>query len=173
MLLTAVIVNATKGRGKRQIEDPSFLEANRIFTKLDNTAASMITTEAIYELNNMNVFVIFFCHNVATKLACLRYVADTIHIINDHIDNGSIIWIFMLIIYWMLMPVFIWVAIILFMWKNLRSHWSKIIVPMAVAKHCEASGNLLNDRNEIVTMPAWDGLLNFIASMKEIISSNI
>ncbi|VDM22380.1 unnamed protein product [Wuchereria bancrofti] len=59
----------------------------------------------------------------------------------------------------MLVPVFIWVAIILFMWKNLRSHWRKIIVPMATAKHCEASGNLLNVKNEIMTMPAWDGIL--------------
>ncbi|VDK78266.1 unnamed protein product [Gongylonema pulchrum] len=69
----------------------------------------------------------------------------------------------MLIIYWMLMPVFIWVAIILFMWKNLRSHWRRIIVPLAVAKHCEASGNLLNAKNEIVTMPAYDGQSVIIA----------
>ncbi|MCP9261726.1 hypothetical protein DINM_005058 [Dirofilaria immitis] len=111
-------------RRKRQIEEPAYLRANQIFTKLDNTVAGMITTVAIYELNDMNV-----------------------------------IWIFMLIIYWMLIPVFIWVAIILFMWKNLRSHWRKIIVPMATAKHCEVSGNLLNSRNEIMTMPAWDGVL--------------
>uniref|UniRef100_A0A1I8EN75 Uncharacterized protein n=1 Tax=Wuchereria bancrofti TaxID=6293 RepID=A0A1I8EN75_WUCBA len=38
-------------------------------------------------------------------------------------------------------------------------HWRKIIVPMATAKHCEASGNLLNVKNEIMTMPAWDGIL--------------
>ncbi|VDO34674.1 unnamed protein product [Onchocerca flexuosa] len=65
----------------------------------------------------------------------------------------------MLIIYWMLIPAFIWIAIILFMWKNLRYHWRKIIIPLATAKHCEVSGNLLNARNEIVTMPAWDGIL--------------
>ncbi|VIP00468.1 Uncharacterized protein BM_BM17271 [Brugia malayi] len=59
----------------------------------------------------------------------------------------------------MLIPVFIWVAIILFMWKNLRLHWRKIIAPMATAKHCEASGNLLNVENEIMTMPTWDGIL--------------
>ncbi|VBB27007.1 unnamed protein product [Acanthocheilonema viteae] len=59
----------------------------------------------------------------------------------------------------MLVPVFIWIAIILFMWKNLRSHWRKIIVPLATAKHCEVSGNLLNVKNEIMTMPAWDGVL--------------
>lgn len=28
-------------------------------------------------------------------------------------------------------------------------------------KHCEASGNLLNAKNEIITMPAWDGLFRF------------
>ncbi|VIO98856.1 Uncharacterized protein BM_BM10542 [Brugia malayi] len=113
-----------KERQKRQIEEPTYLGTNRIFTKLDNTVASMITTIAIYELNDINV-----------------------------------IWIFMLIIYWMLIPVFIWVAIILFMWKNLRLHWRKIIAPMATAKHCEASGNLLNVENEIMTMPTWDGIL--------------
>ncbi|KAM3719371.1 Zinc finger CCCH-type with G patch domain-containing protein [Dirofilaria immitis] len=139
-------------RRKRQIEEPAYLRANQIFTKLDNTVAGMITTVAIYELNDMNVY-------IATKLNCLKYVAETIKMINKQIDNGSIIWIFMLIIYWMLIPVFIWVAIILFMWKNLRSHWRKIIVPMATAKHCEVSGNLLNSRNEIMTMPAWDGVL--------------
>uniref|UniRef100_A0A1I7VX78 HUN domain-containing protein n=1 Tax=Loa loa TaxID=7209 RepID=A0A1I7VX78_LOALO len=41
-------------RLKRQIEESAYLGANRIFTKLDNTIASMITTVAIYELNDMN-----------------------------------------------------------------------------------------------------------------------
>uniref|UniRef100_A0A2K6VG06 Chloride channel CLIC-like protein 1 n=1 Tax=Onchocerca volvulus TaxID=6282 RepID=A0A2K6VG06_ONCVO len=141
-----------KERQKRQIEEPAYLGATRIFTKLDNTVASMITTVAIHELNDMNVY-------IATKLNCLKYVAKTIQMINNQTDNGSIIWIFMLIIYWMLMPVFIWIAIILFMWKNLRYHWRKIIIPLATAKHCEVSGNLLNARNEIITMPAWDGVL--------------
>ncbi|CAG9531584.1 unnamed protein product [Cercopithifilaria johnstoni] len=150
--LLNLISTKNEGRQKRQIEESSYLGANRIFTKLDNTVASMITTVAIYELNNMNVY-------IATKLSCLKYVAETIQIFNKQIDNGSIIWIFILIIYWMLIPVFIWVAIILFMWKNLRSHWHKIIVPLAIAKHCEVSGNLLNARNEIITMPAWDGVL--------------
>ncbi|VIO98855.1 Uncharacterized protein BM_BM10542 [Brugia malayi] len=141
-----------KERQKRQIEEPTYLGTNRIFTKLDNTVASMITTIAIYELNDINVY-------IATKLNCLKYVGETIQMINKQADNGSIIWIFMLIIYWMLIPVFIWVAIILFMWKNLRLHWRKIIAPMATAKHCEASGNLLNVENEIMTMPTWDGIL--------------
>lgn len=50
-------------RQKRQIEESEYLQANLIFTKLDNTVASMITTIAIYELNNMNVFVDFFTNH--------------------------------------------------------------------------------------------------------------
>ncbi|EFO14263.2 hypothetical protein LOAG_14260, partial [Loa loa] len=51
-------------RLKRQIEESAYLGANRIFTKLDNTIASMITTVAIYELNDMNVFV----HSIIYKI---------------------------------------------------------------------------------------------------------
>lgn len=60
-MITSATNAATKNeeRHKRQIEEVAYLGANRIFTKLDNTVASMITTVAIYELNDMNVSVHF------------------------------------------------------------------------------------------------------------------
>lgn len=119
----------------------------------DNTLATMFSTVAIGELK-------ITIESLNQSCGALTELAKQIKSINNTLNSyGYLLLIFFL--FFFAFPVLCWIFISLLVWKVVSNNWRAVVVPLAMAKNCEVTGNFVNFKDEIVAVPRYEDCLNY------------